>query len=61
MLDTLRLASYRPSGQGEVGYEAAKGDGYRPDCYLYHRHSHPPFFIRRSVCEPNVLLIILLP
>ena len=56
MLDTLRLASYRPSGQGEVGYEAAKGDGY-----LYHRHSHPPFFIRRSVCEPNVLLIILLP
>ncbi len=36
MLDTCRLASYRPSGQGVAGYEAAKGDINRPDCHLYH-------------------------
>lgn len=26
MLNTFRVASYGPSGQGEAGYEAAKGD-----------------------------------
>jgi hypothetical protein len=38
MLDTCRLASYWPKGQGVEGYEAAKGDFNRPDRYLYHRH-----------------------
>lgn len=38
MRDNIRVASYRPSGQGEAGYEAAKGDDYRPDRHLYHRH-----------------------
>ena len=38
MLNTFRVASYGPSGQGEAGYEAAKGDINRPDRYLYHRH-----------------------
>ncbi len=38
MLRNIRLASYRPLGQGEAGYEAAKGDNYRPDRHLYHRH-----------------------
>lgn len=37
MSTTSRLASYRPSGQGEEGYEAAKGDDNRPDRHLYHR------------------------
>jgi len=38
MLNTFRVASYRPSGQGEVGYEAAKGDTNRPDRHLYYRY-----------------------
>lgn len=38
MLNTCRVASYWPKGQGEAGYEAAKGDTYRPDRYLYHCH-----------------------
>lgn len=38
MLDTCRLASYRPKGQGQAGYEAAKGENNRPDRHLYHRH-----------------------
>lgn len=38
MLNNLRVASYGPSGQGEAGYEAAKGDTYRPDRYLYNCH-----------------------
>ena len=38
MLDTCRLASYGPKGQGEAGYEAAKGDVNRADRHLYHRH-----------------------
>ncbi len=37
MLYTRRLASYGPKGQGEAGYEAAKGDVNRPDRHLYHR------------------------
>lgn len=39
MLDTFRVASYRPSGQGVAGYEAAKGDSNRPDRHLYHRRN----------------------
>lgn len=39
MLCIRRLASYRPKGQGEVGYEAAKGDVNRPDRHLFNRHS----------------------
>lgn len=38
MLITFRVASYRPKGQGEVGYEAAKGENNRPDRHLYHCH-----------------------
>lgn len=38
MLNTFRVASYRPKGQGEVGYEAAKGENNRPDRHLYHCH-----------------------
>jgi len=38
MLDTYRVVSYRPSGQGVAGYEAAKGDNYRPDRHLYYCH-----------------------
>lgn len=38
MLNNIRVASYWPPGQGEAGYEAAKGDGNRPDCHLYHRY-----------------------
>ncbi len=38
MRDNIRLASYRPTGQGEAGYEAAKGVHHRPDRYLYHCH-----------------------
>ena len=37
MLSNIRLASYWPMGQGEVGYEAVKGDFNRPGCYLYYR------------------------
>ncbi len=39
MLYTRRLASYGPKGQGEAGYEAAKGDVNRPDRHLFNRHS----------------------
>lgn len=39
MLCIRRLASYRPKGQGEAGYEAAKGDVNRPDRHLFNRHS----------------------
>ena len=39
MLDTCRLASYGPKGQGEAGYEAAKGDVNRADRHLYNRHN----------------------
>lgn len=38
MLNTFRVASYWPKGQGVAGYEAAKGDYYRPDRHVYHRH-----------------------
>ncbi len=38
MLNTCRLASYGPKGQGEAGYEAAKGDDCRPDRHLFNRH-----------------------
>lgn len=38
MLNTFRIASYWPPGQGEAGYEAAKSDLNRPDRHLYHRH-----------------------
>ncbi len=36
MLNNLRVASYGPLGQGVAGYEAAKGDTYRPYCHLYY-------------------------
>ncbi len=36
MPDNIRVVSYRPSGQGEAGYEAAKGDINRPDRHLYY-------------------------
>ena len=39
MLSVLRLASYRPKGQGEAGYEAAKSDINRPDRHLFNRYS----------------------
>lgn len=39
MLYTRRLASYGPKGQGEAGYEAAKGDVNRPERHLYYRRS----------------------
>ena len=39
MLSIRRLASYRPKGQGEAGYEAAKSDINRSDRHLYHRRS----------------------
>lgn len=39
MLDTFRVASYCPKGQGVEGYEAAKGDTNRPDSHLYHRRN----------------------
>lgn len=35
----IRVASCGPSGQGEAGYEAVKGDDCRPDRHLYHRRS----------------------
>lgn len=38
MPDNVRVASYGPSGQGEAGYEAAKGGINRPDRHLYHRY-----------------------
>ena len=39
MLCIRRLASYRPKGQGEAGYEAAKGDVNHPDRHLFNRYS----------------------
>lgn len=39
MLNTFRVASYRPSGQGVAGYEAAKGDINRPNRHLCHRYN----------------------
>jgi hypothetical protein len=39
MLSIRRLASYRPKGQGEAGYEAAKSDINRSDRHLFNRHS----------------------
>lgn len=39
MLSIRRLASYRPKGQGEAGYEAAKGDVNHPDRHLFNRYS----------------------
>lgn len=36
MLNTFRVASYGPSGQGVAGYEAAKGAYCRADRHLYH-------------------------
>ncbi len=38
MLSIRRLASYRPKGQGEAGYEAAKSDVNRSDRHLFNRH-----------------------
>ncbi len=39
MLSIRRLASYRPKGQGEAGYEAAKSDimnrpGFPGECFI---------------------------
>lgn len=49
MLNTFRVASYGPSGQGVAGYEAAKGDTYRPDRYLYNCHYGGTGYEERSL------------
>lgn len=36
MLNTFRVASYRPDGQGEAGYEATKTGAYGANRYQYH-------------------------
>lgn len=36
MRDNIRVASYRPDGQGEVGYEATKTGAHGANRYQYH-------------------------
>lgn len=55
MLNTLRVASYGPKGQGVAGYEAAKGDINRPDRHLCHRYNGGTGYEERPLrsSDPN--------
>ena len=53
MLNTFRVASYGPKGQGEAGYEAAKGDVNRADRHLYNRHNGGTGNEERPLRGPN--------
>lgn len=52
MHNNIRLASYRPSGQGEVGYEAEQGDRYCPDHPVYYRRDVGTGHTQRSLRGP---------
>lgn len=36
MLNNIRVASYRPTGQGVEGYEATKTGAYGANCYWHY-------------------------
>lgn len=48
----IRVASCGPSGQGEAGYEAAKGDGCRPEHFANLAQSFYNFLKQLIVYPP---------
>lgn len=48
----IRLASYRPSGQGEVAYEAEQGGYCCPGSPLYYRRDVGTDHAQRSLRGP---------